>query len=83
MFAIGLVCALGADWAGLAVGFGSSVGNRPAALPAGLRVELDAPGMPGRLPTGSGEVTVSGTGGRSPEFGGAPPRAAPWPGAAR
>ena len=44
---------------GVGVGFGSSVGNKPAALPPGLRVGLAA-GMFGRLPTGSGAVTVSG-----------------------
>jgi hypothetical protein len=50
------------------VGFGSSVGNKPAALPPGLRVGLVA-GMFGRLPTGSGEVTVSGACGLEVEFG--------------
>ena len=38
---------------------GLSVGNKPATLPPGLRVGLVA-GMFGRLPTGSGAVTVSG-----------------------
>jgi hypothetical protein len=61
--AIGRVRAFWAGCAGLlVVGFGSRVGNRPAALPPGLRVGLTA-GMLGRLPTGSGEVTVAGTGG--------------------
>lgn len=50
-----------AGWDGLWVGFGSSVGNRPAALPPGLRTGLAA-GMLGRLPTGSGAVTASETG---------------------
>jgi hypothetical protein len=62
--AIGRVRAFLAGWLGLGVGFGSRVGNRPAALPPGfsvLRVGLTA-GMLGRLPTGSGEVTVAGTG---------------------
>ena len=48
------------------VGVGLRVGNSPAALPPGLRLALGAgatPGMPGRLPTGSGEVTVIGVGG--------------------
>lgn len=47
-------------------GDGWMVGKSPAALPPGLRLGLGAgatPGMPGRLPTGSGEVTVIGVGG--------------------
>lgn len=58
MFATGRVLAF---WAELGLGDGSSVGNRPAALPPGRRVGLAA-GMLGRLPTGSGEVTASGAG---------------------
>jgi hypothetical protein len=76
--ATGLVRALGADWPAPApaVGVGSSVGNKSEALPPGLRVGLTA-GMPGRLPTGSGEVTVSGNdGGLSAGF----PAAAPLDG---
>src|ERR1700761_1839567 len=45
-----------------AAGDGSRVGNRVAALPPGLRLGLSA-GIPGSVPTGSGEVTVSGSGG--------------------
>lgn len=41
----------------LTVGFGSSVGNSPAAFPLGLSVGFAA-GMLGRLATGSGEVTT-------------------------
>jgi hypothetical protein len=60
LFATGRVRAF---LAGLGVGFGSRVGNKLAALPAaGLRVGL-AVGMLGRLPTGSGEVIVTGAGG--------------------
>jgi protein crumbs len=39
---------------------GWSVGNRPPALPPGLSVGLMAEVIPGRLPTGSGDVVVSG-----------------------
>ena len=60
--ATGRVRALGTDWLALPVDFGLSVGNRPDALPPGLSVGIAA-GMPGRLPTGSGEVTITGTGG--------------------
>jgi hypothetical protein len=56
VFATGRVRAF---WVELGVGDGSSVGNRPAALPPGLRAGLAA-GMPGRLPTGSGEVIIAG-----------------------
>jgi hypothetical protein len=45
---------------------GVTVGNSPAALPPELRLGLGVGptnGMPGRLPTGSGEVTVIGAGG--------------------
>lgn len=43
-------------------GDGSSVGNRFPALPPGLRVELgvEREVIPGRLPTGSGDVVVIG-----------------------
>jgi len=76
VFAIGRARACLADWDGLRragwdglwVGFGSSVGNRPAALPLGLRVGLAA-GMLGRLPTGSGAVTASGTGSAAARLG--------------
>ena len=63
--ATGVVCSFGTGWRGLAVGFGPTVGNRSEALPLlGLSVGLTPgmPGMPGRLPTGSGEATVTGTG---------------------
>jgi hypothetical protein len=74
--ATGRVRALGADSPEPAGGVGSSVGNKSEALPPGLRVGLTA-GMPGRLPTGSGEVTVSGNdGGLSAGF----PAAAPLDG---
>jgi len=53
---IGVDAGFGVD---VGVDAGSSVGNKPAALPPGLRVGVVA-GMFGRLPTGSGEVTVSG-----------------------
>ena len=39
---------------------GWSVGNRPPALPPGLSVGLMVEVIPGRLPTGSGDVVVSG-----------------------
>jgi hypothetical protein len=55
VFATGRVRALAAE---LVAGFGSRVGNRSAALPAGLMLELAA-GMRGSLPTGSGEVIVA------------------------
>ena len=78
MSATGRVRAFEADGLWPVVGAGSSVGNSPAALPPELNVGLAA-GMPGRLPTGSGEVIGSGAGG-SPTgsggsvtgFGGAP-----------
>jgi hypothetical protein len=71
--ATGRVRALWPDCAGLVVGVGLTVGNRPAALPLGLSVGATA-GMLGRLPTGSaevtgsGEVTASGTVGSSGRF---------------
>jgi hypothetical protein len=43
----------------LAVGDGASVGNRPAALPPGVRLGLGV-GTSGRLPTGSGDVVAAG-----------------------
>lgn len=48
---------------------GLSVGKRLPALPPWRRVGLPL-GMPGRLPTGSGEVTSAGTGGSFAAFGG-------------
>ncbi len=62
MSATGRVRGFDAGWLGLPVDFGLSVGNRPEALPPGLSVG-GAAGMPGRAPTGSGEVTTTGTGG--------------------
>lgn len=44
------------------LGDGLIVGNRPAALPPGVRVGV-AVGMLGRLPTGSGDVVAAGTAG--------------------
>ena len=46
---------------GVGIADGSRVGNSPAALPPGLRLELEpllAPGMVGRVPTGSWETLL-------------------------
>jgi hypothetical protein len=59
VFAIERVCVFRADRAEFEVDFGSRVGNKPAALPPGLRVERAA-AMPGRLATASGDVTDTG-----------------------
>lgn len=68
--ATGRVCSFWFDCARPVLGVGLTVGNRPAALPPGLRVEPTtglrvepASGMLGRTPTGSAEVTVSGSDG--------------------
>ncbi len=44
--------------AGLGTADGFTVGNRPDALPPGLRLVDPAPAIVGRLPTGSGDVTL-------------------------
>ncbi len=59
MSATGRLPALSADCARPAGGVGLRVGNKPAALPLGLRVGAML-GMPGRVPTGSGEVAAGG-----------------------